>query len=332
MKAATACEQYLELPTLVQPHTLDAEVLTTIAESLEATSTKTKMAHFLGAADCRIDLLHIASSGGGTQPNLAATVDHAREQVAKCGEKLASIGEGSNVFPRVYQVSLADSYLGFYQDARTLPGGGWDIAGAQKDAYANVQTTFLNPLLESVPRPHVRRSDERDIEEVLRGLVVAQTLHRLQATDPQAVFGVFPANLRERNSPQGGEPHTSFKLKVLLPDQTFYPIRHPSRTEDEYHPLVAHIAGRAVEGHEHYSVRTLAKIMRAEVQGDRLSSFQERLLDGMTARVLGAMNEINPIGESIYPPDDSRTRFAGFTKQWLFKGLLPDLQEALGTL
>jgi len=195
-----------------------------------------------------------------------------------------------------------------------------------------VQTTFVNPLLESTPRPHIQRADKRDIEEVLRGLVVAQALHRLQATDPQAVFGVFPANMRERDASRIDGPHAGFKLKVVLPDQTFYPIKHPSIPPKAYHPQVAYIVGRAVQGHEHYNVRALAQIMRAEVQGDGLSPFQERLLNGITARVLGAMNVINPTGGSIYPPDDSRTRYAAFTKQWLFKGLLPDLQEALGTL
>lgn len=331
MKTGEACDQYLNLPSLIQPHNLDPEILNPIAETLETNGAR--MAHHLVAASCRLDLLHIASNEGNNVPNLSATVDYAREQVAKCGEQLADLSEAPNLFPRLYQVSIAASYLGFYKDPRTLPHGGWDVAGAQKDAYGTVQTTLVNPLLDSEPRPSMQHSDEKGIEEVLRGLVVMQTLHRLQATDLAAVFGVFPSNIREQVSPQAGHKHASFKLKVLLPDQTFYPIAHPSEPEDpqnpqaKRHPEVAQITGPLVKGHENYSVRALAKIMRKDVDGDRLDTFEAMLLNGVTAQVLEAMSVVEPVGQSIYPPEDSRAKFAECLKRWLFENLLQELRS-----
>lgn len=327
MKTGEACDRYLNLPSLIQPHNLNAEGLAPIAESLETGGSK--IAHHLAAAACRIDLLHIASYTDDRQPNAAAMVDYAREQVAQCSAKLAAQNDSGNIFARLYQVSVADSYLGFYADPRMLPHGGWDMAGVQKGAYTAMQTTLLNPLLESTPRPPRCRADEKSIEEVLRGLVVTQTLHRLQETEPQAVFGVLPANIREQTSPQSNPLLESFKLKIVLPDHTFYPIRHPSlppKPSESRHSQVAHITGHVVEGHEHYNARAVAKVMQKEVDGVRLRPFEKRLLIGATLRALEAMREVAPIGGSIYPPDDSRTRFAELTKAWLFGAFIEDLQ------
>jgi len=327
MKVGAVNEQYRGLPTLVQPHLLDADLLTPMAARLVVEGDR--IDHHLSAAGALIDLAHVQQFQGGHGANLEATVATAREQTAKCTPLLEDIKNKPFYFSRLFQVQITDAYLNLYNDPRCFVGGGWDLGSLQKDAYATTQATLLDPLLACEPRLRFYDRDRKDVLTPLRHLLIMQTLHRLQATESMAMFAVFPANTRERSTPTDSVQPEVFDAKVVFPDQTFIAFKSAPHTEKHNHPSTAILSGNNFSHPQ--DMFKLAQRMSREVAGQQLRDIDLKSLDRLTCKVIGAMVKPPTVGESAYSPDDNRTMIAASVKLWL-NDKLTDLRAKLSQL
>ncbi len=319
MEIIEAQQVYSELPSLVQPHTLDKETLEACGSVLLAGE---RAGQQLDAISCMIDYAHCLSEtelpmARAVLANAAVRSDNLRHHIETRYKDRESFRQ------RTHEANELVAHAPYYLGGGGLPHDDADNTTFQPKAYERVQREVLNPLLgNQARRGQHNKVDVITLANTKGRTLAAQTLNRLLVRHPDIGFVVLPANQREshRNGPESGpltrEKHATFCGKIVLCDHTFIPFNVSVNPRTYSHPQIAEVIWRDfdLKGHD---LTGLCLAMRSEVSGAAMQDRNKLLLCKTTAHVLKAVAKVEPVGESVYPERHPRTVQAGRARRWL---------------
>jgi|GEM_PF-1675381 len=308
-----AQRRYAEMPSLAQPHTLDADKLETCGMVLLPAQNARPQ---LSAVSCAVDYAHVLAWQGKTleAKQLVAYATHRNTQAKQVVE--AEYSDHPMFYSRLSQTNINAVYLPYYGIAEALPLDRPTAPVFQASAYEALQKVALNPLLAYKPREEEHKTKDRiELSQAIGPLVVLQVFNRVLSEMPDIGFTVLPANIRENhrtgtvNSPYSLDKYGAFTSKLVFRDHTMLPISvfvqdRPHHAK-EPHPKIAEICW-AKGDIQPYDLRAAAVAMGQEVAGEPLAATQQELITHITGHVLRSVSEMEPIGESLYGATNQR--------------------------